>query len=112
MTILVKGGTGKLRFTTANPEGVLYDPDDFVVTVRDPADLIGAGQAYTYVENPPPTSTVERTGFGAFLVRVADLRPGRYNWRARAVDPGDGNRVDVSEGTFRVMHSRVVTNAT
>jgi hypothetical protein len=111
VSILVKGGTGKLRFTTANPAGALYDPDDFVVVVKDPLDDIDGGQAYTYVENPPPTSTIERAGFGEFLVRVADLRPGRYNWRARSVDPGDGNRVDVSEGTFRVEHSRVVTNA-
>lgn len=112
MGILFKGSTGLLDFTTANPSGVLYDPDDFVVTLIPPGATIDLGAVvYTYVETPPPASGVERTGFGAFRVRPPDMKPGRWHGRVRAVDPGDQNRVDVHEFSFRVHHSRVVSNA-
>jgi hypothetical protein len=110
MSVTVKGATGKLKFTTANSEGVAYDPTDFVVIVADPTDDIDDGETFTYVPAPGP-SPITRLGFGIFLLPMEDLLPGRYHWRARAVDPTDAGRVDVSEGSFRVNHSRVVSNA-
>ncbi len=110
MSVLISKATGKLTFKTANPLGVVYDPIDFVVTLRDPKDLIGAGQVYVYDSVNPGTSSIQRLSAGEFLLRVPNMIPGRWHWSARGVDTGDANRVDVTEGSFQVQHSRVVTN--
>lgn len=110
MPQLFSYATGKLRFKTANSLAVPYDPVTFSVTLYSPK---GITSVYTYVETPPPASTVTRVAFGEFIALIPDtlLIPGRWRGRVRAIDPGDTNRVDISEFSFTVEHSRVVTNA-
>jgi hypothetical protein len=98
------GATLTLRFSIADPDGVLYDPDPGTgfIYMRPPGRAIDEPDEYPL----EASGAVSNPSIGIYVLALdTDVsQGGRWRWRVQAEQSG---RVDVGEGAFDLEFSRV-----